>query len=55
MNEFVAAETNKTTAIMIQLLEHHLGHGHAVSMDKFVWLCAHACVRVGHSILVLAP
>lgn len=35
MNQFVAAETNKIAAIVIKLLEHFLGHGHAVWMDKF--------------------
>jgi hypothetical protein len=34
-NPFVTAETNKTAAVMIKLLEHCLGHGHTMWMDRF--------------------
>jgi hypothetical protein len=33
-NLCVAAETNKTAAIVIKLLEHLIGHGYTVWMDK---------------------
>ncbi|PNF31583.1 hypothetical protein B7P43_G00790 [Cryptotermes secundus] len=34
-NQYVTAETNKTTAIVITLLENLLGRGHTVWMDNF--------------------
>jgi hypothetical protein len=34
-NQFVSAETNKTTAIVVKLTENLLGCGHTVWMDNF--------------------
>ncbi|XP_021941441.1 piggyBac transposable element-derived protein 4-like [Zootermopsis nevadensis] len=34
-NQFVTAETNKTAAIVVKLIEPLLGRGHTVWMDKF--------------------
>jgi hypothetical protein len=34
-NQFVSAETNKTTAIVVKLTENLLGQGHTVWMDNF--------------------
>jgi hypothetical protein len=34
-NQFVSAETNKTTAVVVKLTENLLGRGHTVRMDSF--------------------
>jgi hypothetical protein len=34
-NQFVSAETNKTTAILVKLRENLLGRGHTVWTDNF--------------------
>lgn len=35
MNQFAAADTNKTTAIVVKMSENPLGHGHSVRMYSF--------------------
>jgi hypothetical protein len=34
-NQFVTAETNKTAAIVVKLLENLLDYGHTVWVDNF--------------------
>jgi hypothetical protein len=35
INQFITAEGNKTATVVVELAEHHRGHGQTVQMDSY--------------------